>query len=193
MWDLPFSLRGVLSKAEELKGLSDAELVELAILKDEYFEYLVYRYQGFLKSIALSLASSRDEAEELFQESLWKLYKSLGTYRSEYPFRSWLRRLVITTFLSMKRKDKKSLSIDELSEDGMEIEVDGSYEEEIDLESALKEALSKLPKDARAIIYLRFKEGLTHEEIAKELGISVEAVRKRYSRAIKALREVMDS
>ncbi|KUK14201.1 MAG: sigma-70 family RNA polymerase sigma factor [Synergistetes bacterium] len=189
--NLPFSLSITFTDIKELDGLSDAEVVERAILEDKYFEYLVYRYQGFLKSVVLSLASSYDEAEELFQESLWKLYKSLGTYRPEYPFRSWLRKIVLTTFLSMKRKSRKSVSIEELSDNGREIGDNGSYEEEIDLESALKEALSKLPKETRAIIYLRFKEGLTHEEIARELGMSVEAVRKRFSRALKDLREVM--
>lgn len=188
---LTFSLSNILSKIDELDRLSDAQVVELAIMKDEYFEYLIYRYQGFLKSIVLSLASSRDEAEELFQESLWKLYNSLGTYRSEYPFKPWLRKIVLTTFLSMKRKERKTLSIEELSDKGLELGLTESSEEDIEMESALREALSKLPKDTRAIIYLRFKEGLTHEEIAKELGMSVESVRKRFSRAIKTLKEVM--
>lgn len=189
--NLTFSLNGVISKVEELEKLTDAEIVELAALKDEYFEYLVYRYQGFLKSIVLSLASSKDEAEELFQESLWKLYNSLGTYRSEYPFKPWLRKLVLTTFLNMKRKERKTVSIEELSDKGVEFSFSERSEEDVELESALKEALSRLPKDTRAIIYLRFKEGLTHEEIAKELGMSVEAVRKRFSRALKTLKEVM--
>lgn len=189
--NLTFSLNGIISKAEELEKLTDAELVELAILKDEYFEYLIYRYQSFLKSIVLSLASSRDEAEELFQESLWKLYNSLGTYRSDYPLKPWLRKIVLTTFLSMKRKERKALSIEELSDKGIELSLSGRSEEDVELESALKEALSKLPKDTRAIIYLRFKEGLSHEEIAKELGMSVDAVRKRFSRALKVLKEVM--
>ncbi|MCS7232997.1 MAG: sigma-70 family RNA polymerase sigma factor [Synergistetes bacterium] len=188
---LTFSLSNILSKIDELDRLSDAQVVELAIMKDEYFEYLIYRYQGFLKSIVLSLASSRDEAEELFQESLWKLYNSLGTYRSEYPFKPWLRKIVLTTFLSMKRKERKTLSIEELSDKGLELSLTESSEEDMEMESALREALSKLPKDTRAIIYLRFKEGLTHEEIAKELGMSVESVRKRFSRAIKTLKEVM--
>lgn len=189
--NLTFSLNGVISKVEELEKFTDAEIVELAALKDEYFEYLVYRYQGFLKSIVLSLASSKDEAEELFQESLWKLYNSLGTYRSEYPFKPWLRKLVLTTFLNMKRKERKTVSIEELSDKGVEFSFSERSEEDVELESALKEALSRLPKDTRAIIYLRFKEGLTHEEIAKELGMSVEAVRKRFSRALKTLKEVM--
>ncbi len=189
--DLVFSLGGILSKLESLDKLSDTEIVRLALEKDEYFEYLVYRHYGFLKALVFSLSSSKDEAEELFQEALWKLYNSLGTYKSEYSFKTWLRRLVLTTFISMKRKDRKTLSVEDLSDKGIGLSSEGPSEEDLDLESALKEALSKLPKDTRAIIYLRFKEGLSHEEIAEELKMSVEAVRKRLSRALKFLREVM--
>ena len=189
--DLVFSLGGILSKLESLDKLSDTEIVRLALEKDEYFEYLVYRHYSFLKALVFSLSSSKDEAEELFQEALWKLYNSLGTYKSEYSFKTWLRRLVLTTFISMKRKDRKTLSVEDLSDKGIGLSSEGPSEEDLDLESALKEALSKLPKDTRAIIYLRFKEGLSHEEIAEELKMSVEAVRKRLSRALKFLREVM--
>lgn len=186
-----FTFSWVLSGIEGLDKLSDAELVRLAIERDELFEYLVYRHYGFLKSIVLSLTSSKDEAEDLFQEALWKLYTSLGTYKPEYPFKAWLRRLVLTTFLSMKRKYKRTLSVEELSEKGLDIGSVKFSEGDIDMESALKEALSMLPRETRAIIYLRFKEGLSHECIAKELGLSVEAVRKRFSRALKFLKEVM--
>ncbi len=191
--ELVFTFKKAFSQAERLEKLSDADLVKLAISDDLAFEYLVYRYQGFMKAAIFSLASSRDEGEELFQEVLWKLYNSLGTYKPEYGFKPWLRKIILTTFLSMKRRSKKTVSIEELSERGIDLRAEDSSQEEVELESVLREALSSLSKETRAIIYLRFKEGLTHEEIAKELGMKVETVRKRFSRALSALRKVMKS
>jgi len=191
--ELVFTFKKAFSQAERLEKLSDADLVKLAISDDLAFEYLVYRYQGFMKAAIFSLVSSRDEGEELFQEVLWKLYNSLGTYKPEYGFKPWLRKIILTTFLSMKRRSKKTVSIEELSERGIDLRAEDSSQEEVELESVLREALSSLSKETRAIIYLRFKEGLTHEEIAKELGMKVETVRKRFSRALSALRKVMKS
>lgn len=189
--ELTFTFKRVLPEIKKLEKLSDAELARLAVSDDIAFEYLVYRYQGFIRSMVFSLTSSRDEGEDLFQESLWKLYNSLGTYKPEYDFKPWLRKVILTTFLNMKRKERKMISIDELSDKGIDLKSEDISHGRLELESALEEALSSLSKETRVIVYLRFKEGLTHEEIARELGMKVEAVRKRFSRALSVLRKVM--
>ena len=76
------------------------ELVRRAAEGDvRAFERLVVQYQGKVRSFARSFAPDHDEAADLAQEALVKVYRSIGSFRFESSFTTWLFRIVKNTFL----------------------------------------------------------------------------------------------
>jgi RNA polymerase sigma-70 factor (ECF subfamily) len=139
----------------------------------------------------------------LSQEVWLKAFRALGSFRGEASFYTWLRQIIINSFLNYRRAAAQrlnhraaSVSLDALAEtnEGHQHlpwparDVEGDLHRGILLER-VSEALGELTPQQRLIFLLKHREGLTYEEIAKAFGCSTGTAKKALFRAVVKLRE----
>ena len=164
------------------------------------FEELVRRYDRNVFRIAQHITQNREDAEDVVQDAFLKAFQNLGQFQGQSKFYTWLVRIAVNEALMRlrRRRPERFVSIDEdikTEEDSMPREIaDWSPNpEQLYNQGELKEILQKtiqgLPPGFRTVFILRDVEGLSTEETADALGLSVPAVKSRLLRARLQLRE----
>jgi RNA polymerase sigma-70 factor, ECF subfamily len=149
-------------------------------------------------SIAMSLMHNPADAADMTQEAFIRLMRSLGTYRGETKFTTWLYRLVTNICLDgLRRRGRPVESLDEPSttQSGDDAQSIGDRladsdrwsqpEAEIELrESAgeVREALGALPAAQRLALTLHYFEDLRYEDIAEVMGLPLNTVKSHIRR-----------
>ena len=164
------------------------------------FEQLLKRYDRNVFRIAQHITQNREDAEDVVQDAFLKAYQKLDQFQGNSKFYTWLVRIAVNEALMRlrKRKSDKTVSMDdevETEEGTMPREfADWSPNPEQQLsQSELKDLLGRtiqgLPASFRTVFVLRDVEGMSTEETAEMLGLSVPAVKSRLLRARLQLRE----
>jgi len=164
------------------------------------FEDLVKRYDRNVFRIAQHITQNREDAEDVVQDAFLKAYTNLGQFQGQSKFYTWLVRIAVNEALMRlrRRRPERMVSLDEdikTDEDSMPREVaDWSPNPEQEYNQAeLKDILGKtiqgLPASFRTVFVLRDVEGLSTEETAEALDLSIPAVKSRLLRARLQLRE----
>jgi RNA polymerase sigma-70 factor, ECF subfamily len=164
------------------------------------FEDLVRRYDRNVFRIAQHITQNREDAEDVVQDAFLKAYQNLGQFQGQSKFYTWLVRIAVNEALMKlrKRRPERFVSLDEdvkTEEDSMPREIaDWSPNPEQQYNQAeLKDILGKtiqgLPAGFRTVFVLRDVEGLSTEETAEALELSIPAVKSRLLRARLQLRE----
>jgi RNA polymerase sigma-70 factor, ECF subfamily len=164
------------------------------------FEQLLKRYDRNVFRIAQHITQNREDAEDVVQDAFLKAYQKLDQFQGNSKFYTWLVRIAVNEALMRlrKRKSDKTVSMDdevETEEGSMPREfADWSPNPEQQLsQSELKDLLGRtiqgLPASFRTVFVLRDVEGMSTEETAEMLGLSVPAVKSRLLRARLQLRE----
>jgi RNA polymerase sigma-70 factor (ECF subfamily) len=171
----------------------DRRLVEGCRRGDfECFERLVARYEKKIYNLALRMLRDPDDAREILQETFLKVYDNLEKFRGEAQMSTWIYRIAMNEALMRIRKDKhRPRSLEIVDDDGQrrEIDVEDWSPRPVDraltkeLGSQLDRAVALLPEDYRGAFLLRDIEGLSNEQIAKAMKLSVPAVKSRIHRA----------
>jgi RNA polymerase sigma-70 factor, ECF subfamily len=167
---------------------------------DSAFEELVRRYDRNVFRIAQHITQNREDAEDVVQEAFLKAYGNLQKFQEQSKFYTWLVRIAVNEALMKLRRKKpeRTVSLDEdikTEDDSLPREIaDWSPNPEQQYTQAeLREILSKtiqgLPPGFRTVFVLRDVEGLSTEETAAALELSVPAVKSRLLRARLQLRE----
>src|SRR5216683_6245031 len=167
---------------------------------DSAFEELVRRYDRNVFRIAQHITQNREDAEDVFQEAFLKAYGNLAQFQGQSKFYTWLVRIAVNEALMKlrRRRPERTVSLDEevkTEEDSLPREVaDWSPNPEQQYSQAeMREILSKtiqgLPPSFRTVFVLRDVEGLSTEETAEALDLSIPAVKSRLLRARLQLRE----
>lgn len=148
------------------------------------FLKLYQRYSGKVYGYLRSRLSNREAVDDLFQATYLKLHKARRQYNPVYPFAPWLFTICRTAMIDGLRKEAAKRDVPVDSFDGLEPAMDHTASAEG----------SEIPIDAlteaqRELIGLRFKKGLSFNEISEQLNISAQTARKRVSRIIRKLRE----
>ena len=151
---------------------------------------LVRRHSTALARFLYSLGADQDDLEDLVQETLFRAFRRVDTWRGGATFRTWLLTIGSNLFRDHVRKRKgKLVSIDE-----REV-VDASDPEAtldaIDAEERVREGLARLPRLQRQVFLLRAQEGTDYEDIAMALGTTPGAARVHYHHAVKRLKELV--
>jgi RNA polymerase sigma-70 factor (ECF subfamily) len=151
-------------------------------------------YEAFSEAVftlATRLCRSREEAEEVLQETFLEVVRSIRSFRGDGAFGAWIRRIAVSkalTFLRRKSRVEIGLGVAEGTVRGrLEVmpspDLEGGWKR-VDLERALV----RLPDAARAVVWLHDVEGLTHREIAEIFGRSPSFSKSQLSRAHARLR-----
>ena len=193
---------------EEPGHVPDVELVRHAQKGDgSAFAELVSRHQRQLFRLALRMTGSEADAQEVLQEAFLNAYQKLPNFRGEAQFSSWLYRIAANSALMRLRRKRRApdaLSDQPLELQGPRFSAEGfldpaprsdwsqrADEKMMDRElgSAIDQAVGSLPDDYRTVFLLKDVDGLSNEDIAAALDLTVPAVKSRLHRARLSLRE----
>ncbi len=159
----------------------------------EAFRFLVERYQSRLFSLAYALLGSREDAEDIVQESFVKAYLALRSFKGESSFYTWLYRIAYNMSLDFKRRlDRERTQV--LDEAVLNLKAEGDPQRDLlrrERESFFKTALAEIGEEHRAVILLREVDGLSYEDIAKSIGISRGTVMSRLFYARQNLKRIL--
>jgi RNA polymerase sigma-70 factor (ECF subfamily) len=164
------------------------------------FEQLVKRYDRNVFRIAQHITQNREDAEDVVQDAFLKAYENLDRFQENSKFYTWLVRIAVNESLMKlrRRRSDRTVSLDEdieTEEDTMPREVaDWSPNPEQlykqgELKDILRRTIQGLPASFRTVFVLRDVEGLSTEETAEALDLSIPAVKSRLLRARLQLRE----
>jgi RNA polymerase sigma-70 factor (ECF subfamily) len=164
------------------------------------FEELVKRYDRNVFRIVQHITQNREDAEDVVQDAFLKAYRNLEQFQEQSKFYTWLVRIAVNEALMKlrRRRPERMISLDqevETEEDSMPREVaDWSPNPEqqytqAELRDILGRTIQGLPAGFRMVFVLRDVEGLSTEETAEALGLSIPAVKSRLLRARLQLRE----
>jgi len=164
------------------------------------FEELVRRYDRNVFRIAQHITQNREDAEDVVQDAFLKAYENLAGFQEQSKFYTWLVRIAVNEALMRlrRRRPERMVSLDEevkTEDDTMPREVaDWSPNpEQLYTQGELRDILTKtiqgLPSSFRTVFVLRDVEGLSTEETAEALELSIPAVKSRLLRARLQLRE----
>ncbi len=164
------------------------------------FEELVRRYDRNVFRIAQHITQNREDAEDVVQDAFLKAYQNLNQFQGQSKFYTWLVRIAVNEALMRlrRRRPERMVSLDEdvkTEEDSMPREIadwtpnpEQQYNQ-AELKDILQRTIQGLPTGFRTVFVLRDVEGLSTEETAEALGLSIPAVKSRLLRARLQLRE----
>jgi RNA polymerase sigma-70 factor (ECF subfamily) len=190
-------------------GARDLSLAEeLLAGKPGAFERFVETYRQKIFQYTLLMCGQREDAEEVAQETLLKVFEKVGQLREPAHLKAWVFRIARNACFMRRRKSvfapAEELSLDELmprfSDDGttrrLEIADWSAVPEELAINSQLgamlRKAIEELPEIYRAVILLRDVEELSTEETAGILDVTEDTVKTRLHRARLAVRQSLD-
>lgn len=167
--------------------ISDKEIIEKVKRGEkEMFTLLIDRYSDKIYSYFLKLIQDRDEAMSLIQETFYKVFRGIKNFDLSKDFFPYLIKIARNEGINYLNKYKKVEKID--YNDALSYEKKESF----DIKIILDEALKKIPKEDREIILLFYMEGLSYEEIAEVLNISIDNVKVKLHRSKEKLRRFLE-
>ncbi len=176
--------------------------------KPEAFDRFVEVFRSKVFQYALMMCGHREDAEEVAQDTLFKVFENFEQLREPERVRAWVFRIARNACYMKRRKSvfapSQELSIEEFLPHS---ESDGGHRKleiadwsalpddqvlRAELRGVIQEAIQELPDIYRAAILLRDVEELTTEEAAQVLDVSQEVVKTRLHRARLAVRQKLD-
>ncbi|HLZ58917.1 MAG TPA: RNA polymerase sigma factor [Ktedonosporobacter sp.] len=199
---------------DHVRGVNEHDLIQQAARGDhEAFSHIVAIYEQALLRYLTAFLGSRENALDIAQETFLAAFYALPHWTSpsrkqgegdepqqavfEHPLTPWLYRIATNQALNFLNKQAVHIPISsqrrtrrfwDRQEDPNEITHEMSLEDRYALRELLREALSQLSEEDATCLVLRFVANERYKEIAARLGLTEEAVRKRISRGLTALR-----
>jgi len=171
---------------------SDEQLIGLFQSGDDnaYIE-LVNRYRDRLTNFVFQFLGDLDQAEDVVQDTMIKLYQKKHYYREIAKFSTWIytiaRNLANTELRKRKRKKIVFLSQMTKKEQSYELTaIQPNVEQDIEnefIQKKIQESIQKLPEHFRSVIILRDIEHLAYEDISKIIEVPLGTVKSRINRA----------
>ncbi len=183
-------------------GVPDEEILQQSITNPGLFSILIDKYQVPFTRKAQTIVHSREEAEDIAQETFTKIYLNAGKFKKQegIEFKSWAWRILVNTSLTHYRKLKKTFGdvgyLDEILARGGEDEADLGLPIENSLDKHqraqhIREVIDQLPEEQAALIKAHYIEDRPYEEIAQTHGISIGALKMKLFRARKVLKNII--
>lgn len=151
----------------------------------EFSEFYL-RHAGDVYAYCWNVLRQRQAAEDAAHQTFLNAWLARGRYHEQGKIRSWLATIARRAAIDMLRKERPTLSLDGLGELPSPASLEEEALQRVDI-ATLERAITGLSEENRIVVELR-RFGLTNEEIARELGLTHDAVKKRQSRAVRDLR-----
>lgn len=170
------------------------ESLQLTDLEQQTFHELYLKYQHRVYSTCLRMTRNLSESEDLTQDIFIHLFRTIGSFRGEAAFTTWLHRVTVNHVLMHLRRSK--LQADRTTESG-ELPIcvaTGSHDPKrmkIVDRILLTEVFAKLPEGYRQAVILHDIEGLEHSEIAERRGNAIGTSKSQLHKARAMLRALI--
>lgn len=185
----------------DYKALTDEELIFEFQKEDvQAFNEIVFRYKDKLVNFLFRYTGSRDEAEDLAQDTFLKLYRSKHLYKEIAKFSTWFYTIAINIAkTNLRKKSRKSaISISDFdpeNEKDFDLPADVISPEDSANASIenyyIQKAINSLGDKFKEVIVLRDIQDLEYEEIAKITGLPLGTVKSRINRGRERLKELL--
>lgn len=169
---------------------TDHLVIRRAIDGDERaLRQLWSRHAPHIDAVVLRLVGDPDLAADIAQEVWMQIFRALRTFRGDAQFSTWAHRIAVNRTLNALRKVRRIGKREvEIEDDTVLVEEDG---DRAFLASSIESATARLPAGARTVFLLHDVEGYTHEDIARELGITPGASKSQLFKARAKLRRLL--
>jgi RNA polymerase sigma-70 factor (ECF subfamily) len=170
--------------------MSDLTLARAKRGDPKAFEELIEPYEKLVFNVARRYMGNTEDAKDVAQDSILKIYKNIGSCKTLDTFKAWVCRITANTALDALRRRK--VPIEEL--DASLASSTGLPEEEAlrsEERTRVAKALEALPLDSRSLVILRDVQGFSYEEISTILEMPVGTVSSKLSRARLQLRRLL--
>ncbi len=167
------------------------------------FKTLVDKHKKRAYSVVYGIIGDREEAKDILQEALMKAFYSIGSFRRESSFYSWLYRILVNLCKDYIRRKSKApplvrARINDDYQEPEEIEIvdtGKNPKEELlnkEITNVVGKALKRLPPKQRLAFILRHINGFSMEEVSDSLRCSRSTCKVHLFRAVRALRKELD-
>jgi len=180
-------------------------LVRLRAGEDAAYETLVRTYGGRMLTAARRILARDEDAQEAVQEAFLSAFRAIDRFEGQSRIGTWLHRIAINAALmrlrSIQRREERTLEdlLPSWGGDGHFAEQPSSWGEAADgaalrdeSREVVRRKIAELPDNYRIALVLRDIEGLSNDELAEALGVTVNAAKIRVHRARQALRTLLD-
>lgn len=182
-------------------GEDDLTLVERALCGDRgAFELLVRRHERRVYRVSLAVLGNAEDAEEAMQDAFIRAYRHLGQFRRESKFTTWLTRITVNEAIEKRKRRRPAVPLDDAHAAAVEFaprraeswhaDPEKLYGKQ-ELRGMVESAIRALPEIYREAFVLRDVEGMSAEEAAQSIGITVGALKSRLLRARLIVREAL--
>jgi RNA polymerase sigma-70 factor, ECF subfamily len=152
----------------------------------------LYRAHGTrLKSLAMNLLGNRHDAEDAVQETFLKVHRSIGSFKGESSFATWVYRILVNTCYDARRKRVRRQEMPEEDAENSKFPEAPAPAANPPLRMAIERSLARLSAQQRDVFLLAEVEGFKHSEIGGILGISEAASKNALFQAKKHLRQML--
>ncbi|MFT5292494.1 MAG: RNA polymerase sigma-70 factor (ECF subfamily) [Planctomycetota bacterium] len=167
--------------------LTEREPEALARFFDDNFESVKNRIRVMVRN--------QQDTEDLTQEVFLRIHRALPRFDPEKRLAPWISTILTNRVRDHWRARRSTTSLDGTEErEGLQIaapEAAASDLEREELGSVVRGAIERLPRDMRTVLRLRTFDELSFESIGRQLQLTPDAARKRYSRAMQSLRDLL--
>lgn len=136
---------------------------------------------GKMFAVCLRYASDYHNAEDILQEGFIKVFRNIDKYRGEGSFEGWIRKIFVNTSIEQYRKNVKLYAVSEIEDTNISNH-DSNALDSLMTEDVLR-LIQTLSPGYKTIFNLFVVEGMSHAEIAQELGISEGTSKSQLARA----------
>ena len=172
--------------------LSDEDLVRLCLEYGDRDERplveILRRHGSLVWSVCYRFTGDAQDAEDLMQETFFKVYRNLHRFRGASSFRTWLFQIALNTARNELRRRSRRPAVSDVPLDawsetlGADVTVEQAWDEHI-LRPGLENAWSGLRPDQQELLRLKDLEGRSYAEIAGLMGVALSACKMRVQRA----------
>ena len=182
---------------------TEKKLIELSVSGDiEAFETLIQSHQKRVYNIALRMTGNPEDAQELAQDAIVRAFTSIGKFRGDSSFSTWLYRITINVCTDFLRKRRKTTVISmeqgpvsNENNQGIQIEEEAPGPDELaekkQLKELVREAIDLLSDEHKQVLILRDIMDMSYKEIANTLNVNEGTIKSRLNRARAGLKKII--
>ena len=193
---------------QEQKTREEALLKAFRSGDDTAFDGLIEMYSAKLYKVAYALLGSRQDAEEVVQDTFLRAYRAMQMFRGESSLETWLHRITLNLARNKYQWNHRrgsGLNVSLTAGDGSDGDAGAENEQDVpdrrmepdlvleqdEIGTNIMKALSRLPDNIRETMLLRHVNDMPYEQIAQKLDCRVGTVKSRLSRGREMLRDYL--
>ncbi len=170
----------------------DADLIQAAKRGGrEAIVQLLQEIETPLYRTAYYLIGNEQDALDITQDALLRIYSNIANYREEAQFKTWAQRIVTNLCIDRFRKKRETISIEDQE---LTLKSTINIEEEVltsNLAEEIQHAINKLPDHFRTVVVMRYIQDFSYNEISESLDIPLNTVKSHLFRARKILQGLL--